>query len=259
MATHDHCNRSPAAGFGIEGCGYIELLVGSVGEGLVGKHLLHIQRPDRQCHRCALTIGHTVEVDSTILTADPASADQRGGEADKPSVGVVLRRTGLATCRHLQSVLEARTYARAMIHHVAEHIDHLVGCQFGYDLSLLRVERSDDIALFVLDAGYVQRIDTNAMVGVGGISVHHLLDADLTRSEADRYDRVELPLNAEGAHETHELVRRIERHEVGRDPVGRLLQSPTERNGVALVLGVLVARCPAHTVAVDEPGYRGRV
>lgn len=58
--------------------------------------LFHIQSVDRQCHCGSLTLRHSVEMDITLVAAYPHSRNEVGREAHKPSVGVVVGRTGLA-------------------------------------------------------------------------------------------------------------------------------------------------------------------
>ena len=79
-------------------------------------------------------------MDTAVLTTDPYATDERRGEADEPTVGVVLRRTRLATHRRLESVAESCTHTRTVVHDILQHVDHLVGCGLADDLVGLRCE-----------------------------------------------------------------------------------------------------------------------
>ena len=123
---------------------------------------------------------------ATIFATDPRAADERRREAHEPSVGVIVRRTRLTAHRYRQTVSVAHPDTRSVIDYRAQHINHLIGGRFADDLMCPRGERTDDIAVAVLNAGDVERFGTDTFVGESRIGVHHLLDAHLARAQTER-------------------------------------------------------------------------
>ena len=119
---------------------------------------------------------------ATIFSADPSTADERRREAHEPSIRVVVGRTGLACHRCCDTIFETHAYARSVIQHLTQHVDHLIGGCLTDDLMGLGTESADDVSVSVFDAGDVERFGTNTLVGKSRVSVHHLLYAHLTRS-----------------------------------------------------------------------------
>ncbi len=189
-------------------------------------------------------------MDGTVFAANPHSAHQRRGEAHKPTVGVVVGRTCFAAHGCLDSIPVANSYARAMIHHIAQHIDHLVGSGLTDYLVRLGCEGSNDIAVAIFDTSNIERLCANTLVGKCRVSIHHLLHAHLARPQAQTYNGVELSLNTKGLHHFDQLLGREVRHQVSRYPVGRILQAPCDGDCITPILGVGVTRRPWLAIGV---------
>ncbi len=137
-----------------------------------------------------------------------------------------------------------------MVYYVAQHINHFVGCTFTDDFVCFGNKRSNDIAVVVLYACYVERFSANPLVGKGGIGIYHFLHTHFARTETETDDRIELSLNTKRLHYTYQLFWRIKRHQIGGYPVGRVLQSPIEGYNFALVFSVRIARCPRASIGI---------
>ena len=139
-----------------------------------------------------------------------------------------------------------------MIHHVAEHINHLIGGCLADNLVGLGCKGSQYITIIILDAGHVLWLHANTLVGEGSIGIHHLFHTHLTWTQTQAHHRVQLPLNTERAHHTYQLLWCEERHQIGGDPVAGFLQTPVEGHHLALVCQVFIAWCPCYAVAVNQ-------
>ena len=117
---------------------------------------------------------------------------------------------------------------------------------------VLGLEGGEHIAVLIFNTGDDNGFGTNTLVGEGGIGVHHFPNGHFAGTQAEADNGVYLTLDSEGAHEFDELFRRKEGHEVCGYPVGRFRQAPSERNGIALVLGMIITRHPAYAVSVKE-------
>src|SRR5207253_8457238 len=85
-----------------------------------------------------------------LVVADPHADDDRGVEADKPRVAIVVRRPGLATDRTVHAK-PPRGCAGAAIDHVLEHRQHLKGDLRRQHLLRLDVGAMHSLAVGVLD------------------------------------------------------------------------------------------------------------
>ena len=191
-------------------------------------------------------------MDTAVFATYPYTANEGWGEAHEPTIRVVLRSTCLATHRGFESIAEACTHTRTMIHHIAQHVYHLVRGSLANDLMGLRREGSQYIAIVILNASDIEWLYANTLVRESGIGIHHLLHAYLTWSETKTDHRVKLSFYTEGAHHAHQLFGGEERHEVGGNPVAGFLQSPVECHHLALVLHMFIAWRPCYTIAINK-------
>ena len=118
---------------------------------------------------------------------------------------MVLRSSRFASHRCFESVAESRTYARTMVHHITEHINHLVGGSFADNLIGLRSECCQNIAIVILDTSDIEWLHADTLVWEGSICIHHLLNAHLAWAKAKTDHWVKLTLNTERTHHAYQL------------------------------------------------------
>ena len=139
-----------------------------------------------------------------------------------------------------------------MVDDGAKHINHLVGGRLADNLMGPRREHGYHIAFVVLDTRHIQRFGTDSFVGECGVGIHHLFHAHFARTQTQGHYRVQFALDTERLHDFDQLFRGEQGHQIGGHPVRRLFQTPCQRHGVALVLGVCVTGGPAVSVGQNK-------
>ena len=192
-------------------------------------------------------------MDVTVFATYPTTADKRGSETHEPSVGVVVRRTRLATHigRYLVAGADAGTCS--LVDDGTKHGQHFVGTLLTDDLLHLWSKGSQDVTVVVLNMGHKHGLGTYSLVGKGGIGTHHFAYRNFTRSQTKGRCRLDVKVAyAEAVNQILERIRIEFAHQVSRNPVVRLGQSPLQRHHLAIAVAVGVARAPRLAIFGDD-------
>ena len=136
------------------------------------------------------------EVDAPVFAADPHAGDQLRRHADEPSVGVVLRRPGLAA--HIGRDPERPDAAgRSGIDDVFQHTEHRIGRLFGNGVLSRRSKIGQHVAVTVFDPRHEDRIDMHAPVGERPVSADQFEQRKVRRSDAQGRHGIHIAVNTE--------------------------------------------------------------
>ena len=192
-----------------------------------------------------------------ILATTPSTGNQVGRYAHKPRVAVLVRRSGLAAHFARDIVGPAQTSCRTRTNHVLQHSEHRVGGLLADGVLGGRNERSQQVALTVLDTCHEDRLGVHASVGEGTECTCQLEQRRLRRAEA------QCPLRVDVAVDTH-IVNEISYgsgllrllHNPSRVVVAAICQTPAQRVKFAVVrVAVGLLRRPRRTVVgLDRNG-----
>lgn len=207
---------------------YVEYGLLAIRQCRVGINLLHEISPYWQSHRSTLPEATGIEMDVAVLTTNPATTDKLRCEAHKPTVGVVVRRSGLSAYIAID-VVAVDTTSGTSVDDGPQHVYHLVGVIFTDNLIHQRLELCYDVAVAVLDTCNEHWRTAYAMIGESRICTYHLTHRHLTRSKAEYrrgilvYIRV---VKSEVMKDVDELRWSELRDECRRNPVVGVLKSP---------------------------------
>ena len=125
-------------------------------------------------------------MDRTIFTTDPDTGYQARRKAHKPTVGVILRRTGLSSHRRFDAITGTNTTTCTTVYHIFQHVEHLIRSIFRQYFTHLRIEIRNRIAVRILYSGHIQRFDSYAFVGKSRITAYHLTNRDIWSPQTNR-------------------------------------------------------------------------
>ena len=165
-----------------------------------------------------------------FLPSYPHTGGQRRGKTHEPAIGVVVGRTGFPSHLRFDPIPITQPYASTVIDDIAHHRQHFEIGRLAENFGHLRGKIGYHISEVILDTRDIDRIDTQPVIGESRISRYHLLDRDIGRSKTQRHDRIDISPDSERVHQPHQRLRRKTAHKIGRNPVDRLGQAPSQRN-----------------------------
>ena len=194
---------------------------GADANALVLVHLLHKQAVERQREARALAVGAGAEVDAAVFAAYPHAANQVGGDAHEPGVGVVAGGAGFGPdfIGKLEAGVQDGAGATGFGGAGLQHVGHQVSGFLAEHFLGLGHKFAQYVAVFVLDAGDHERGRPHALVDERGVGPAQLVDVAVRRAEADGRYRVNRGRDAEPLGVADNYFRRELHHQPGRDGV----------------------------------------
>ena len=120
---------------------------------------------------------------------------------------------------------------RSFVHNALKQHKHLVGAVRAYHLVHARLKFSNHVALVVFYSRHEQRCCSYAVVHERRVCAHHLAHRHVAWAKTQRHGGVDVGVtDAIVVKQADKLLRTELAHEISRNPVVRLCQSPFQRH-----------------------------
>ena len=191
-------------------------------------------------------------MDVTFVTTYPTTGYQRRSESHKPSIRVIIGRTCFST--HIGgNSITTNTSTCSFINNGAQHNQHFICTWNTYHLLHLRCKGRKHITVTIFNACNKQWSHTNSFIGKSCICTYHLTDRNFTRSQTKRNHWVNCFItNPKTMDQTYKIIRIQFAHQISRNPVIRISQSPLQSHHFPITFIICITRRPRSSVLINQ-------
>ena len=172
-------------------------------------------------------------MDASVFRTDPYSCRKFRSIADEPSVRLIVGGSGLSCNLTLQAVFCTESDTGTAVYHALHQICHKECCMLAESLTLRIMELAQKVAVPVLDSCHENRCDIYTLRRECIVCRHHVIYGDICRTHAKRVSLVNMTSDTHLAHHICHSVWTILLHQIGRNIVRTLCQSPFQGHCLA--------------------------
>ena len=191
-------------------------------------------------------------MDRTVFRSYPNPSGKIRRDPDKPTVRVILRRSGLSPDLILKTIPETQTTTRSLIHNSLQQIRHQECRVFSNHLSGFRVEIRQHVTILILYFRYHHRHIIHTLIRVYRERTDHLFHGNLGRSQENSRNRVYITRDPHSMSHLHDCLRgKLLQYPAG-NIIHRICQSPFQSHHLTFPFIRGIARCPGRPVRQNK-------
>ena len=188
----------------------------------------------------------------TFVPSYPTTGYQWRSESHKPGIGVIIGRSCFST--HIGgNSITANTSTRSFINNGTQHNQHFVSARRAYHFFHLRCKSRNDIAITILNTGNEQWSHPDSFIGKSRVCADHFTDRNFTRSQTKWNHRINCFITyTETMNQAYQIIRIQLTHQICRNPVIGVCQSPFQSYHFSITLIICITWCPGSSILINQ-------